>query len=94
MPCSGYRTLWEPAENCQRMPRNDAAHLYMAAQVQGRTIERQADGLRQRLCALSAGGDLTEALASIEAMRLQLGLAEKLANELAQAGDGAGRRAG
>ena len=72
------------------MPRSDFSRLYMAAQVQGRTLERQADGLRQRLCALSAGeGDLTDALASIEAMRVQLGLAEKLANELAQSGGGA-----
>lgn len=67
------------------MPRNDASRLYTAAQVQGRTIERQADGLRQKLCRLSAGqGELSEALASIEAMRLQLGHAEALARELTQ----------
>ena len=65
------------------MPRNDASRLYMAAQVQGRTLERQADGLRQQLCGLSAGqGDLQEALRAIEAMRLQLGQAEALAREL------------
>ncbi len=67
------------------MPRNDASRLYMAAQVQGRTLERQADGLRQRLCALSSGqGDLGAVLTGIEAMRLQLLLAEHLARELAE----------
>ena len=37
------------------MPRTDVSRLYMAAQVQGRTLERQSDGLRQALCRLSAG---------------------------------------
>lgn len=65
------------------MPRNDASRLYMAAQVQGRTLERQADGLRQTLCRLSAGeGGLDAALSAISAMRQQLDLAEKLAREL------------
>lgn len=65
------------------MPRSDASRLYMAAQVQGRTLERQADGLRQSLCRLSAGeGGLDEALRAIGAMRHQLDLAEKLAREL------------
>ena len=65
------------------MPRTDASRRYMAAQVQGRTLERQADALRQKLCRLSAGqGDLSEALATIEGMRLQLGQAEELAREL------------
>ena len=67
------------------MPRNDASRLYMAAQVQGRTLERQADGLRQHLCRLSGGeGDLKEALATVEAMRVQLGQAEALARELSR----------
>lgn len=65
------------------MPRNDASSLYMAAQVQGRTLERQADGLRQALCRLSAGhGELSAALLVLAAMRTQLDLAEKLAHEL------------
>ena len=71
------------------MPRDDASRLYMAAQVQGRTLERQADGLRQALCRLSAGqGDLSETLAVIEGMRVQLGHAEALARELAASGAG------
>ena len=65
------------------MPRNDASRLYLAAQVQGRTLERQADGLRQRLCRLAEGqGGLQEALRAIEAMRVQLVQAEALAREL------------
>jgi hypothetical protein len=52
------------------MPRNDASRLYTAAQVQGRTLECQADGLRQALCRLSAGqGGLEEALVAVEGMR-------------------------
>lgn len=67
------------------MPRNDASRLYMAAQVQGRTLERQADGLRQRLCRLAEGqGGLPEALMGIEAMRTHLVLAEELAREFAR----------
>lgn len=67
------------------MPRNDASRLYMAAQVQGRTLERQADGLRQALCRLSGGqGDASEALSAIQAMRLQLSHAEALARDLAK----------
>lgn len=66
------------------MPRSDASRLYMAAQVQGRTLERQADGLRQALCRLSAGqGCLEDALKAVEGMRAQLGHAEALARELA-----------
>lgn len=66
------------------MPRNDASRLYTAAQVQGRTLECQADGLRQALCRLSAGqGGLEEALAAVEGMRAQLGQAEALAREMA-----------
>lgn len=65
------------------MPRNDASRLYMAAQVQGRTLERQADGLRQALCRLSAGhGGLDEAIAVVQGMREQLVHAEALAREL------------
>lgn len=68
------------------MPRDDFSRLYMAAQVQGRTLERQADGLRQALCRLSAGqGDLSEALTAVEGMRVQLRHAEALARELATA---------
>lgn len=68
------------------MPRNDASRLYMAAQVQGRTLERQADGLRQALCRLSAWqGGLEDALKAVEGMRVQLGHAEALARELAAA---------
>ena len=67
------------------MPRNDASRLYMAAQVQGRTLERQADGLRQALCRLSAGqGGLEEVLAAVEGMRVQLGYADALARELSR----------
>ena len=66
------------------MPRNDASRLLMATQVQGRTLERQADGLRQALCQLASGqGDLQEVIDKAEAMRLQLGFAERLARELA-----------
>lgn len=55
----------------------------MQAQVQGRTLERQADGLRQALCVLASGqGDLGQVLAKIEAIRAQLVLAEKLSQEL------------
>lgn len=55
----------------------------MAAQVQGRTLERQADGLRQKLCRLAAGeGDLEEALRATEAMRMQLDYADSLARQL------------
>lgn len=69
------------------MPRNDASRLYMAAQVQGRTLERQADGIRQHLCRLSGGqGDLAEALGAVQAMRQQLQHAENLARELAAGG--------
>lgn len=65
------------------MPRNDSSRFYMAAQVQGRTLERQADGLCQALCRLSAGqGELVEALTAVEAMRTQLVHAEALAAEL------------
>ena len=37
------------------MPRNDAARLYMAAQVTGRTIERQANWLSDLLRDVSNG---------------------------------------
>lgn len=71
------------------MPRNDESRLYMAAQVQGRTLERQADGLRQALCQLASGlGTVQGVSERAEAMRLQLDLAEALARELA--GKGAG----
>lgn len=54
------------------MPRNDASRLYMATQVQGRTLERQADGLRQALCRLSGGvGEFGDTLSTIVAMPQQ-----------------------
>lgn len=66
------------------MPRNDESRLYMAAQVQGRTLERQADGIRQALCRLASGqGDLEDLLRKAEGIRLQLDYAENLARELA-----------
>lgn len=65
------------------MPRNDASRLYMAAQVQGRTLERQADGLRQLLCALTVGeASVDQVERATEAMRYQLAQAERLAREL------------
>jgi hypothetical protein len=69
------------------MPRDEASTLHMYAQVQGRTLERQADGLRQALCRLADGrAGIEEAQLRIAGMRLQLDLAEKLASELAAAG--------
>ena len=66
------------------MPRNDASRLYMAAQVQGRTLERQADGMRQALCQLAVGqGSVQDVLKKAEAIRLQLMYSEALARELA-----------
>jgi hypothetical protein len=69
------------------MPRDEASTRHMYAQVQGRTLERQADGLRQALCQLAEGrGGVEEAQRKIAGMRLQLDLAERLALELAAAG--------
>jgi len=66
------------------MPRNDATRLYMAAQVQGRTLERQADGMRQALCQLAAGrGSVQDVSNKADAIRLQLMYSEALARELA-----------
>lgn len=57
----------------------------MAAQVQGRTLERQADGFRRLLCGLTNGeGTLGQVQQAAQAMRCQLLLAERLAKELAQ----------
>ena len=82
---AGTISSHEPAAGIlPAMPRNDESRLYMAAQVQGRTLERQADGLRQALCRLSSGqGDLEDVLRKAEGMRLQLAYAESLARELA-----------
>jgi len=66
------------------MPRNESSRLYMAAQVQGRTLERQADGLRRMLCGLASGEGSPEGVShAAQSMRHQLLLAEKLARELA-----------
>ena len=66
------------------MPRNDASRLYMAAQVQGRTIERQAEGIRHALCQLAVGqGSVQDVLNKADAIRLQLMYSEALAREMA-----------
>lgn len=65
------------------MPRNDDSRSYMAAQVQGRTLERQADGIRQALCRLANGqGPPEDAVIKIAALREQLRLAEVLVIDL------------
>jgi hypothetical protein len=56
---------------------------HMWAQTLGRTIERQADGLRRAMAQLADGTGTTEGVAAaIEAIRFQLDQAEKLRREL------------
>jgi hypothetical protein len=59
-----------------------------AAQTRGRTIERQADGLRRALVDLAGNGAGTreEVLRSVRAIREQLDLVERLAEILAAGG--------
>ena len=53
------------------------------AMNRARTVERQAAGLRENLARLASGeGDRIAVQHSIEAMRDQLSLAERLADEL------------
>jgi hypothetical protein len=64
------------------MPRNDESRLYMAAQVQGRTLECQADGIRQAHCRLANGqGPPEHVVMKVAALREQLRLAEVLVND-------------
>ena len=81
---AGAVAVREPAAGIVRsMPRTETSRRYMAAQVQGRTLERQAERLRQLLCRLSGGeGSAEEVTQAADAMRLQLSLAEDLAHEL------------
>ena len=81
---AGTISSHEPAAGIlPAMPRNDESCFYMAAQVQGRTLERQADGIRQALCRLANGHGTPEDVASkIAALREQLRLAEVLAIDL------------
>ena len=56
-----------------------------AAQTRGRTIERQAEGLRRALVGLAGGGVETheDVVRAVAAIRDQLVIAEKLADILA-----------
>lgn len=55
-----------------------------AAQTRGRTIERQAEGLRFALVRLASGeGDASEVATSVRAIREQLALVERLSAVLA-----------
>ena len=52
----------------------------MHAQTLGRTVERQADGLRRALVGVADGtGDRQDVESKIAAIRFQLGQASKLA---------------
>jgi hypothetical protein len=65
-------------------PHSDWRTRSTAAQTRGRTIERQAEGLRIALVSLASkgGGTRGDVLRSVEAIREQLVLVEKLADEL------------
>jgi hypothetical protein len=71
-------------------PHSDWRTRSTAAQTRGRTIERQAEGLRFALVSLASkgGGSRLDVLSSVEAIREQLVLVEKLAQELNQIHDG------
>jgi hypothetical protein len=59
---------------------------WTAAQHRGRTIERQAGGLRIALIAVADGKPPEEALRAIQAMREQLEVTERLVATLARRG--------
>lgn len=62
---------------------NEWRNRHMWAQTLGRTVERQADGLRRALVQMADGtGTRKDADAAISALRYQLDQASKLAGEL------------
>ena len=61
---------------------NEWRERWTAAQTRGRTIERQAGGLRLAMVAAADGKPGGDALRMIGAIREQLALAEKLVGEL------------
>jgi hypothetical protein len=71
-----------------RTGRTEFQCRYGAAMNRARTIERQAAGLRVDLARMASGeGDRREVQRTIEAMRYQLELAERLADEFHHAQD-------